>query len=375
MHRRVVAPRPDWQARVERVGLLYHTNALPYWNESAYYEFSPAEIEELWSATNTLYALCLEAAQFVIDNRRFGDLAIPDAAVPLILKSWREEPPSLYGRFDLCYDGLTSPKLLEFNADTPTSLLEAGVVQWFWQQDVGIGSDQFNSIHERLVLAWRGAKTGFHEGRCYFASIDDLEDTATIAYLRDTAEEAGILTSGILLSDIGWDASRRAFVDLDGHAIEQLFKLYPWEWLVHEPFAEHLTASADNTNWIEPAWKMLLSNKGILPILWELFPHHPNLLECYAEPDRLEAFAKKPLLSREGANVTLRSPAGVLATEGEYGEEGYVYQALAVLPSFQGNHAVIGSWIIGEESAGIGVRESDGPVTSNLSRFVPHVIT
>lgn len=358
---------------MERVGLLYHTNTRPYWNESAYYEFSGGEVEELWQATNVLYGMCLEAAQFVIDQRRFGDLAIPDAAVPAILNSWTEEPPSIYGRFDLCYDGHSPPKMLEFNADTPTSLVEAGVVQWFWQQDVGIGRDQFNSIHERLVLTWQGAKSALHEGPCYFASIEDLEDAATICYLRDTAEEAGIATAEMLISDIGWDAGQGAFVDLDGQVIRQLFKLYPWEWLINEPFAGHLYASASSTIWIEPAWKMLLSNKGILPILWELFPNHPNLLETHTAPDRLRHFAKKPLLSREGANVTLLSARGVVSSDGEYGEEGYVYQALAELPTFEGNHAVVGSWVIGGEAAGIGVRESDGPVTDNLSRFVPHV--
>ena len=115
---------------------------------------------------------------------------------------------------------------------------------------------------------------------------------------------------------------------------------------------------------------MVLANKGILPLLWELSPGHPNLLEARFEPGALRSFARKPLLSREGANVSLVRDGQEIARgpdEG-YGAEGFVYQALA-----EGN-AVIGSWVIQGEAAGIGVRESDGLVTGNRSRFVPHRI-
>lgn len=75
-----------------------------------------------------------------------------------IVWSWNEEPPAIYGRFDLAYDGIHPPKLLEYNADTPTALLEASVVQWYWLQDVFPKDDQFNSIHEHLVAKWKELK-------------------------------------------------------------------------------------------------------------------------------------------------------------------------------------------------------------------------
>ena len=50
-----------------------------------------------------------------------------------------------------------------------------------------------------------------------------------------------------------------------------------------------------------------------------------------------------------------------------------MYQALAPVPVFDGNHAVVGSWVVDGVSCGVGIRESDGPITDNLSRFVPHV--
>jgi len=121
---------------------------------------------------------------------------------------------------------------------------------------------------------------------------------------------------------------------------------------------------------------MILSNKAILPVLWKLFPDHPNLLECYSEgPNKMTSYVQKPFLSREGANVSLIEN-GILSceTDGDYGDEGYIYQQLCKLPDFENNFPVIGSWIIGCKSAGMGIRESSSPVTDNFSRFLPHLI-
>jgi len=190
----------------------------------------------------------------------------------------------------------------------------------------------------------------------------------------DVAGQAGIDSVLLRIDDIGWDAPQNCIVDLDGRPMRSIFKLYPWEWLLRDQYANQLLSTYTLTQWIEPIWKMLLSNKGILPILWELFPGHPNLLECYFnEPKRLTDYVKKPLLSREGANLTIQSGGSVQQTEGPYGEEGFVCQAVARIPNFDGAHPVIGSWLIDGVAAGIGIRESDSPVTNNLSCFVPHL--
>jgi glutathionylspermidine synthase len=375
-------PRADWQARVESVGLPHHTGAdgTPYWDESACYTLSAAEVDELEAATAELHRICLEAAAHVIDRGRWAELAIPPAAVPLVEQSWREEEPTLYGRFDLAYDGRTPPRMLEYNADTPTALVEAAVAQWYWLQDTEPSGDQFNSLHERLVAAWgamapglRGALPAAARPLVHFASADDPEDVATTTYLRDTAEQGGVDTRQLLVGEIGWNADARRFVDLDERPITAAFKLYPWEWMAREGFAAHLTEAS--VRWVEPAWKMVLSNKGILAVLWELFPGHPNLLPAHFDEWRLEAYARKPLLSREGANVRLvMFGQEMAASGGDYGEEGYVYQALAALPRFDGRVPVLGSWVVAGEPAGLGVREGDGLITTNTSRFVPHRI-
>lgn len=368
MERIQIKPRANWQQRVEKIGLTFHTaNGVPYWNEAAYYRFTRSEVDTLEAATNTLQELYVQAAQHVIDANLFDRLAIPHAFRDLIVESWDRDDPSLYGRFDLCFDGRTAPKLLEYNADTPTSLIEASVAQWYWLGDVLPGRDQFNSIHEKLVEAWKFIGAG---RPMYFSCIrDEDEDRATVEYLMDTALQAGLSARFIHMEDIGW--RKPHFYDLEERAMEDWFKLYPWEWMIHEDFGKYLLLRPVRA--IEPPWKMLWSNKGLLPILWELFPDHPNLLPAFDSPESLgERYAAKPLLSREGANVTLRAGSEQIETGGEYGEEGFVYQALAELPVFDGNHAVIGSWIVGGEAAGIGVREDDTPVTGNLSRFVPH---
>jgi glutathionylspermidine synthase len=134
-------------------------------------------------------------------------------------------------------------------------------------------------------------------------------------------------------------------------------------------------ASHSAITWIEPAWKMLLSNKAILAVLWQLNPGHPSLLPAYLDdPGPLTEYVRKPKLGREGANVTIVKPDGTLTTAGEYGEEGFVYQAYDPLPSFDGQHPVLGAWLVGDEAAGLGIRESAGLVTDQMSSFIPHVI-
>jgi glutathionylspermidine synthase len=81
---------------------------------------------------------------------------------------------------------------------------------------------------------------------------------------------------------------------------------------------------------------------------------------------------KKPLYSREGANVTIATKGGMLEEPGQYGAEGFIWQGYHELPRFGENYTVIGSWIVGEEPAGIGIREDTSPITKNSSRFVPH---
>lgn len=377
MERVACAPRRDWQARVEHLGLVWHgAGNQPYWDESACYRFSPDDIAQIEQATAELYRLFIAAGQHVLDQDLLGSFGIPDFCHRAIRQAWDGEPAALnHGRFDLGYDGAGPPKLFEFNCDTPTSLLEASVIQWDWKEALFPDADQFNSLHERLVDRWRAIAPPRGTSMLHLTYVDGNmgEDAVTVAYMADTAREAGIDTQLILTPHLGWDHGRRRFVDLDNRPIDALFHLYPWEWIIHEPFGREVIESLSSTLWIEPIWKMIWSNKAILPILWDLFPDHPNLLEASRTPIAGDHVVK-PLLAREGANVrVVRDGATVAQSGGDYGEEGFVYQRFYPLPGAGEQRPVLGSWVVDGEPAGLGIRE-DGWITGNGARFVPHII-
>jgi len=374
MRRMAIDPRPDWQKRVEQYGLHYHTlNDEPYWDESACYVFSRYEIDTVERATYALWEMCLGLVQHVIDNRMFGLFLIPPEFEDLVIRSWDEDWPSVYGRFDLAFDGVGPPKLLEFNADTPTGLVEASVAQWHWLKETDDRGDQFNTIHDRLIEAWTAARK-FNPGHLHFAAIEgNVEDFITVEYLRDTAIQAGYgtNTSYLDIEAIGYDKPKKQFVAPGGRPIQNIFKLYPWEWLVKEDFGAHIPHS--RAHWIEPPWKMILSCKSILPLLYQLNPDSPFLLPAWFERPEFGSYVKKPVHAREGANIeVVIDGQSQVHTTGPYDESVSVYQQVGPMKAHDGNYPVIGSWIVHGWACGIGIREDQQMVTQNTSRFVPH---
>ena len=382
---RITCPeRSDWRTTAEETGFDFHTiDGERYWDERAYYAFSLDEIEDQIEApSGEIDAMCLELVSNAVDDEDYlRRLKIPETFWPLISESWHRDEGSLYGRLDLSFDGRGPAKLLEYNADTPTSIFEAAVFQWTWLEQaierriIPATTDQFNSIHECLIDAWKKVGAGRHVHLA--GTIENAEDAGTLAYLEDTARQAGLATTLIDIEDIGL-RDDGSFADLDDRSIELVFKLYPWEWMFHDAFGSRLADAP--TRWIEPPWKAILSNKGILPLLWEMFPDHPNLLPAFFEGDPNAAglgasFVRKPLYSREGANVALISDGiTVVEQQGPYGAEGFIRQALAPLPNFSRQYPVLGSWLIDHTPCGLSIREDENPITGNTSRFLPHAI-
>ena len=383
--RRIACPeRDDWRATAEACGFDFHTiDGERYWDERAYYAFTLDEIErQIEAPTGEIDAMCLElVGRAIADEKYLRALKIPEAYWPLISDSWHRDELSLYGRLDLSFDGRSPAKLLEYNADTPTSIFEAAVFQWTWleqaieRQIIPPRADQFNSIHERLIEAWKKLSHGCH---LHLAGMtDNTEDAGTLASLEDTARQAGLPTTVLDIEQIGLRDDGR-FVDLDDRPIELSFKLYPWEWMFHDAFGANLAKAP--TRWIEPPWKAILSNKGMLPLLWQMFPGHPNLLPAFFDDDTRASelgasYVRKPLYSREGANVALISQGVTLVEQqGPYGSEGFIRQALAPLPDFSGQYPVLGSWLVDHAPCGLSIREDENPITGNNSRFLPHAI-
>ena len=382
--RRIDCPeRDDWRLTAEAAGFDFHTiDGERYWDERGYYAFTLDEIERgIETPTGEIDAMCIELVGSAVDDEStLARLKIPEAFWPLISESWHRDDPSLYGRIDLSFDGRGPAKLLEYNADTPTSIFEAAVFQWTWLEQ---------AIERRIIPARRpvqfhprASDRGMEEGRRGASPASDRHDRKPRG-CRHAGLSRGYRAPGRLRNHD--DRYRRSglrddggFVDLEDRAIELAFKLYPWEWMFHDAFGAKLKDAP--TRWVEPPWKAILSNKGILPLLWEMFPNHPNLLPAWFEDDPKAAqlggsYVRKPLYSREGANVTMVSAGATLVEQqGPYGAEGFIRQAFAPLPNFAGSYPVVGSWLVDHTPCGLSIREDENPITGNTSRFLPHAI-
>ncbi|MDF0733620.1 glutathionylspermidine synthase family protein [Pseudomonas entomophila] len=383
MRKVMLDERPDWRASAEREGFAFHTiDGERYWDERGYYLFSEAQVvRDLQAPTQELHALCLDAVERIVDSEALMTrLAIPPAFFDMVRESWKTRQPHLYGRFDFSYDGHGPAKLIEANYDTPTSLYEAAAFQLIWLEEqlrrgaLPARASQFNRIAEDLVHAFAGLGG---EGVFHFAAISgSVEDRGTTDFLRKMAGHAGIATRHIDLEDIGLDQHGR-FVDLDGAPIRRLFKLHAWEHIFHEPFGHAIAASA--TQFVEPAWKALISNKGILPLLWEWHEGHPNLLPAFLDANPQgrvpKGWVRKPYFSREGANVDIRTADDQRVFEdGPYQDSPSILQAFAPLPRFGDSYALVGAWVIGDQASGVGIREDDSLITKDSARFLPHVV-
>ncbi|MHC6646331.1 glutathionylspermidine synthase family protein [Alteromonas sp. HB246098] len=387
MFRMPCQPRKGWQQLANEFGFHFHTMyGEPYWDESAYYQFTLSQIEnDIEDPTAELHQMCLAVTEDVVNSEELlTRFCIPEQHWDLVRNSWNERDPSLYSRLDLVYSGKGPAKLLENNADTPTSLYESGFWQWLWlSQNVDAGkltlhADQFNSLQEKLVHRFREIALHYNINQLHMACCKDtVEDRGTVQYLQDCAKEAGLIADFVFIEDIGL-ADTGVFTDLQDAPITDCFKLYPWEFMLREEFGDVLEDA--QVNWLEPAWKSIISNKALLPQLWKKFEGHPNLLPAYFS-DEINAnslsgkWIKKPLFSREGANVSIiESGVESVLSDGPYGEEGFIVQAFEPLPVFEGNHTLIGSWLVDDMPAGISVREDASAITQDLSRYLPHII-
>ncbi len=387
MKRIPISPRDDWKSQAESLGFHFHTiDGAPYWDESAYYAFTLRQVEDdIEAPTQALHDMAMALVDEVVDSEPLlTQLAIPPQYWDWIRDSWRSRAPHLYGRMDLAYDGTGPAKLYELNYDTPTSLYESAYFQWLWLEQ-GIqhgtlreGTDQYNRIQEALCETFA---TLASEGRIatpvHFAAVEgSAEDQGTIRYLRDCAEQVGVQTFELAIETIGISKDE-FFTDADDRVIRTLFKLYPLEWMFVEEYGPKLEAS--RVQLIEPAWKAILSNKGVLPLLWQRHEGHPNLLPAFFDDAPGEAlpagWVRKPLLSREGANIEMVTRDGErLSSDGPYADAPMIRQAYHPLPAFDGQYPLVGSWVVADQPAGMGLREDDSLITRDGSRFIPHAI-
>lgn len=392
MKRLKFAQRPNFQDELDRIGFNYYS--LPsgpdgehYWQEGVTYGFAETQVDKIMEATQELHDMSVDMVRHMVQTGDYPSyFALTDHCKALIEQSWKRGDKSLYGRFDLVYDGQDEIKMLEYNGDTPVSILECSVAQWdYIQQAEDIPEPlriQYNMLDERLIETWQ--ERFAPNSLIHFAASGGFrhEDWGNLTYIMDTALRAGMDVKEIKMQDIGL-TDTGLFVDLEDYHMENVFKLYPWEWMMDEQFGAHIEKS--QTRWMEPAWKMLLSNKAMLVKLWELNKGHPLLLEAYAHTSEVPdgKWAKKAIHGREGSNIyTFERKNGItmedtLAQGSHYVEDyvkwGYMFQKWHNLPVHDGYRPIIGSWVIGDQACGMSIREDRNLVTGNDAFFAAHV--
>ncbi|EPH6190380.1 glutathionylspermidine synthase family protein [Campylobacter upsaliensis] len=374
---------------LESIGFSWHTDE----DGSDYLDnqficVSKNEANAYYEAANELYDMFIAAAQNVIDNDRFDELGIPFNLIDAIKMSWENEVHwHLYGRFDFA-GGLDGKpiKLIEFNADTPTSLFESAILQWAMLKQNNLDEHlQFNSIYESLMDNFKRLITldesveefeeHYRGWKILFSSVaGNKEEELTTKLLAHIAKDAGFECDFAYVDEVEFGEEG---IFKNGVNYEYWFKLIPWEEIAIEEgeLAMLLTQIMRNQKAIilNPAYTLLFQSKGILKILWELYPNHPLLLESSYEPLQGKDFVKKPMFGREGANISIvKDDVKLQENIGPYGNNKMIYQQYYELNSNENEYYQAGVFFA-YEGCGLGFRKG-GLIIDNASKFVGHII-
>ena len=387
---RTMQVEPVPQTVLEDIGMQWHTDS----DGSDYIVpelvvVNEQQAEAYYEAANTLYDMYVEAAQHVINKQLYTNLGIDPLLIPLIEQSWERDDWHLYGRFDLAGGLYGQPiKLIEFNADTPTSLFETSIVQWALLKANNMDeARQFNNLHAMLQDNFRRLVTGedadfaetYQKEKFLFSSISGLpEDERTVRYLQHVAHEAGLYTDFAFMNEVGFIPKQGVF-NRDQQRADFWFKLFPWEDIAaDEPeLTEMLQSISDlgTTRFVNPAYTVLFQSKGIMKILCDLYPDSPYLLKTDFNPLQGVAQVEKKLFGREGENTRITDANGnlVAETDGNYGHHRSVFQEYVEFPQdAEGNRYQAGVFFA-YEACGLGFRRG-GEILDNMSKFVGHII-
>ena len=385
-----VTPLSD--ADLDKIGFTWHTDS----DGSKYVadelvEVSHEEAEAYYTAGNELYDMYVEAAEYVIENDLFFELGIPFNLIDTIKKSWENDVHwHIYGRFDLSGGVDGKPiKLIEFNADTPTSLFETAVLQWALLKHNHMDEQQqFNNVYQAIADNFRRLITlndepdkfdALYDGwKILFSSVEgNDEEEMTTKLLQNIATDAGFVTGSEFLQQVKFDDE--GIFDADENNYEYWFKLYPWEDIgTDEPeFAMLLNTIMTNQKAIilNPAYTLLFQSKGMLKILYDLFPDSPYLLKTSFEP--IEGpYVEKRMFGREGANTRIVDASGtaIAETSGPYGNYKPVYQEYTEFVKDHNGNSYQAGLFFAYESCGLGFRRG-GKILDNMSKFVGHVLS
>jgi glutathionylspermidine synthase len=354
------------------LGINWHSeDSKETWNEKAVYLINKTEVQRLCQAARELADIYDQAAAHIISKKLWSLIGLREHESRLITASWEKGEWSLHGRFDFLFDEEGNPKLLEYNAETALSLVETALAQRQWLAEVMPSATQFNEIEEKLLLAWQAS--GFGHVHCAWRPRH-AEVEGTVRFMAGIMRKAGVPVTLMAMHRMGWHPAGREFVDHDGVPIRYCYKLYPWEWMLREPFAKHVQNS--NCSFIEPPWRLLLGSKGILCVISDMFGDHPSVVASHTTPAELGTnFVSKPMFGHEGHNVSIHRNGEIAESlSGEYGDEPKVFQAFVESPRYEGYLPQFGVWMVRGEPAAICVRESRQLIISANSALVPHAV-
>lgn len=391
MRKRSIAHLPN--AVFQQLGWAYFVSedAADYLTKELV-QISPAEQEAFFEAGNTAYSLMVETAEYILKNGLLPTMGIPNNLHRLIQHTWEDDRQlHLYGRFDVAggIDGLPI-KLLEFNADTPTSLPETAIIQWAQLRANGIGETmQFNFVFEALTDNFRRLQSlnPEREAAILFSTLRGApEDDHNVHVLEMAAREAGFETAFCYADEVIFSEFNGIFAPNAQGGTTQYpywFKLIPWEFFAwDEPeLLERLTRIVERGHAVvlNPAYTMLFQSKAILAHAWNRFEGHPLLLACSMEEPvgrHHYPFVEKVVLGREGSNVAIFSREGIptAVRDGHYGDQQKVYQQLAELARDEQGFVYQAGVFFAYEACGLGFRRSKNPIIDNAAQFVGHLV-
>lgn len=367
-------PRENWQEKMVELGFAFHSGDGGYWLEEEAIEFTEKEYKNIEQATNEVHAMCLELVGDIVKKGDYQHYNLLNIHKEEIERSWKEKDFYLYGRYDLSLTPEGVPKFLEYNADTPTTLLECGLAQLKWQEEMQHGGKFINNIHAALRQRWLLWKDKYGSELLHFTTFQNYEeDWCNLLYVADAAKDVGLNIKLTDIETIQFDNNLQCYLDQDEVPIKHMFKIYPWEWIWENEFSLLMHKSI---KLVEPAWKYLLSNKTMWPLIWEKFPNHPNLLASYFNDSEIEKvtskYVSKPTLSREGHNVTFFKDSEVeIFTGGIYLDSPIIFQERCDAVKLNGSYYNFGSWLIGDVFSGVGVRKENDLIVRNISLYSP----
>lgn len=336
----------------------------------------------------------------------FRELGLPEATWRAVRIAVSEGQPTVVGRFDFAWtdEGL---KMLEFNADTPTSIVEAFHVNGRICAEYGM-ADPNEGMAAHIGEAFREAAEayrldGYRTDSIVFSALDwHEEDAGTTRYVMRQSGLAGARFAA--LADLRVYGDRLCLLrDGEHEPIDLLYRLHALEKLAEDRDTDGYPTGAHVLDMIaerklailNPPSALIAQTKALQALIWNLYEagqfyaeEEREAIRAYMLPTYLEnrfegrcAYVTKPILGREGGGVTLYEADGTfLERDGEtlYWEQPMIYQQRVELPVVPVRHEggtadarlLWGSFLIGGRASAI-VARAGGRITGNLAYYVP----